>query len=133
MKVVTAAILIKDQNILIAQRKVGDKLANKWEFPGGTIEDGESPEQCLKREIKEEFDIDVSVGEYIGESVYHYNHGSIRLLAYKIYWVSGDIQLKAHKDYRWASIDQLTNYDLAPADVPIAKELIKNDRQNKRN
>ena len=57
---VTAAMLVKDDKIIIARRGPDDKLADKWEFPGGKIEIDETPEQCLKREIKEEFDIDVS-------------------------------------------------------------------------
>ena len=68
MKLVTAAILIKDNRILIAKRRINDKLAGNWEFPGGTIEYEETPEECLRREMKEEFDIDVTVGEYFGES-----------------------------------------------------------------
>ena len=72
MKRVTAAILIKDGNILIAKRKSSDKLADKWEFPGGKIEKNETPEQCLIREIKEEFGIDVKVGEYLGEIEKHF-------------------------------------------------------------
>ncbi|HAY21665.1 MAG TPA: hypothetical protein DCY27_05775 [Desulfobacterales bacterium] len=79
MKNVTAAILINDGKILIAKRGPRDKLPNKWEFPGGKIEHRETPEECLKREMQEEFQIEVMVGEFLGESVYHYNHGSIRL------------------------------------------------------
>ena len=127
MKSVTAAILIKDSKILIAKRKAGDRLANKWEFPGGTVEDDESPEQCLKREMKEEFDINVTVGEYFCESIYHYDHGSIKLLAYRTYWTGGEIQPKVHDDYKWIHISQLSDYDLAPADIPIAREIMKND------
>ena len=77
---VTAAILFKNHKILIAQRKATDKLPNKWEFPGGKVEKDENPKECLKREMKEEFGIDVSVGRSLGESVYHYDHISIRLL-----------------------------------------------------
>ena len=57
MKHVTAAILVKDGLILIAKRRASDRLGNKWEFPGGTVEDEESPEECLEREMKEEFGI----------------------------------------------------------------------------
>ena len=72
---VTAAILNYNERLLIAQRKATGKLPNKWEFPGGKVESGETPEDCLKREMEEEFSIDVSVGEYLGESIYHYDHG----------------------------------------------------------
>lgn len=127
MKSVTAAILVKENKILIAKRNTTDRLAGKWEFPGGTIEDGETPEQCLKREMKEEFDIEVMVGDYFSESIYSYSHGQIRLLAYKTYWTAGEMQPKVHDDYQWIDINQLNSYDLAPADIPIAKEVMNYD------
>jgi 8-oxo-dGTP diphosphatase len=86
---VTAAILVKDGKILIAKRKSSDKIPDKWEFPGGKLEAGETPRECLKREIQEEFGIDVSVGEFLGESMYHYDLGPIRLLAYRAWWKGG--------------------------------------------
>ena len=64
MILVTAAILIKNNKVLIVQRKSTDILANKWEFPGGKIELNESPEDCLIRELKEEFSIDVKIVDY---------------------------------------------------------------------
>jgi len=93
---VTAAIIIHGNKLLIAQRKPTDKLPNKWEFPGGKVEDGESFEECLTREMQEEFSIDVTVGNFIGESIFHYDHLSIRLLAYRTYWNSGDFNIKSH-------------------------------------
>lgn len=123
MKKVTAAILIKDRKILIAKRKADDRQANKWEFPGGTVEQDETPEACLKREIREEFGINVSVSSFFGESVYHYDHGAIKLLAYRTHWESGTITLKDHADYRWVTSEQLTEYDFAPADIPIVEKL----------
>jgi 8-oxo-dGTP diphosphatase len=120
---VTAALLFKDKKLLIAKRKSTDKLPNKWEFPGGKIEDGETPEYCLKREMEEEFEIDVSVGKFLGESIYHYDHGTIKLLAYRTYWKGGSISLKAHDDYQWVSLDQLQDYDFAPADIPFVEKL----------
>ena len=98
-------------------------MPNKWEFPGGKIENNETPEQCLKRELKEEFDIDVSVGEYLGSNIYHYDHISIELLAYRTFWEGGDINLKDHDDFKWASLKQLDNYDFAPADIPFVNKL----------
>ena len=129
MKQVTAAILIKDTKILIAKRKADDHQANKWEFPGGTVEQNGSPEACLKREMKEEFGIEVTIGEYIGESIYPYSHGAIKLLAYRANWESGKIALKDHADYRWVSSEQLTEYDFAPADIPIVEKLQHKDNK----
>ena len=123
MKKVTAAILIKDGKILIAKRKADDRQANKWEFPGGTVERNETPQACLKRELQEEFGINVSVGRILGESIYHYDHGSIKLLAYRAHWESGQIVLNDHADYRWVSARALVEYDFAPADIPFVEKL----------
>jgi 8-oxo-dGTP diphosphatase len=120
---VTAAILINDEKIIIAKRKSTGKLPNKWEFPGGKIENDETPEQCLKRELKEEFDINVSVGEYLGSSIYHYDHLSIELLAYRTFWEGGSISLKDHDDIAWVSLEQIGEYDFAPADIPFVDKL----------
>jgi 8-oxo-dGTP diphosphatase len=120
---VTAAMLVKDNKIIIAKRGPGDKLADKWEFPGGKIEIHETPEQCLKREMKEEFDIDVSDCEYLGSSIYHYDHMSIELLAYSTYWEGGEIDLKEHADFKWISLEQLADFDFAPADLVFVEKL----------
>lgn len=127
MKTVTAAILIIDGRILIAKRRLGDRLAEKWEFPGGKIEQGETPEQCLGREMQEEFQIQVSIGKFLGESIYHYDHGSIRLIAYRTYWEKGELIPKAHEEYQWVSKDQLKDYDFAPADIPFVEMLRKGE------
>ena len=127
MKKVTAAILVDNGKILIAKRKQNDPLKGKWEFPGGTVEYGETPEACLRREIKEELDIDVDVGEYFGESIYQYEHGAIQLLAYRAYWITGEITLMVHDEYKWVNIGRLLEYNLAPADIPLAEEIMKHD------
>ena len=124
---VTAAILVKDSKVLIAKRKPEDKQPGKWEFPGGKIEAGESARECLKREMREEFGIDVRVGKFLGESIYDYPHGSIRLLAYLAEWQAGDIALKDHADYTWAQCDRLSEFDFTPADLPFVRMLISGE------
>ena len=123
MKVVTAAILKKDGKILIARRRAGDRQANKWEFPGGTVEPHETPQACLKREMQEEFGISVAVGRCLGESIYQYDHGAIRLMAYHTTWESGKIRLEDHAAYRWVSPEHLREFDFAPADIPFVEKL----------
>ena len=120
---VTAAILEKDGRIIIAQRKSSDRLSGKWEFPGGKIEPGETPEACLARELKEEFEIDVTIGEHLGSNIHHYDHISIELMAYRASWVGGAITMNDHKAYRWVTVDQLAEFDFAPADVPFVEML----------
>ncbi len=124
---VTAAILVKDNKIIIAKRGPNDRLADKWEFPGGKVEIDETPEQCLKREMKEEFDIDVSVGEYLGSSIYHYDHISIELLAYRTYWENGKIYLNDHDEFKWVYLEQLVEFDFAPADQIFVEKLENRD------
>ena len=124
---VTAAILEKGRKILIAKRNTGDKLAGKWEFPGGKIEDYESPEECLRREMHEEFKIKVSIGEFVGSNVHHYDHISIELLAYRSFWEHGDISLNDHAEYRFVPLSQLGEFDFAPADIPFVERLIRGD------
>ncbi len=104
MLTVTAAILIRNDRIFIGQRKAGKQMADLWEFPGGKLEHGETPQECLAREMKEEFGVEVAVGEFFGESVYEYEHGAIRLLAYVVDWKSGDLTPSDHQDCRWVCI-----------------------------
>lgn len=120
---VTAAILEKDGRIIIAQRKSKDHLAGKWEFPGGKIEAGETPEECLSRELNEEFEIEVSIGVYLGSNIHHYDHISIELLAYRAFWDGGKINSTDHKDYKWVTIEELDQFDFAPADKPFVEKL----------
>jgi 8-oxo-dGTP diphosphatase len=128
MKTVTAAILEKDGKILIARRKADDRQAGKWEFPGGTLESDETPQDCLEREMQEEFGITVVVGRFFGESVYHYDHGAIRLMAYRAVWASGKMVLNDHADVRWVPPGQLVEYDFAPADIPLVKKLRQKEK-----
>ena len=123
MKDVTAAILIRENKILIARRKLTDNQGGKWEFPGGKIRGNETPRECLRREMKEEFGINVSVGEFFAESTYRYDHGTIKLLAYRTEWVDGLFYLNAHADCRWVSPSQLDDFDFAAADIPLVKKL----------
>ena len=81
--IVTAAIIKKDNKFLIAKRKEGH-LANKWEFPGGKLEPNETPEDCLKRELSEEFGIETIIGKYVTKSIHEYPHIKIELIAYEV-------------------------------------------------
>jgi 8-oxo-dGTP diphosphatase len=120
---VTAAILHRDGKIIIAQRKSSDHLAGKWEFPGGKIEPGETPEECLARELKEELGIDTAVGEFLGANIHHYEHISIELMAYRTFWVGGAVSMNDHKAYEWVTVGQLAEFDFAPADMPFVNML----------
>ena len=122
---VTAAVLEKDGRFLIARRKHGDRLADKWEFPGGKLEEGETPEACLRRELQEELGIDVVVGGFVGRNLHAYPHVEIDLLAYRATHVSGDFELYDHAEIRWVHPADLHRYDFSAADIPIVKLLLE--------
>lgn len=123
MLTVTAAILIRNDRVFIGQRKAGKHMADLWEFPGGKLEHGETPQECLAREMQEEFGVEVAVGEFFGESVYEYEHGIIRLLAYVVDWKSGELTPADHQDCRWVAFEDLENYEFVPADRPFVRKL----------
>ncbi len=123
MITVTCAIIEKNGKSLIARRATDQKLAGKWEFPGGEVEEGESLEECLKRELEEEFGIQAEVGEFITVNKHHYDHISIELLAFQATYISGSFTLIDHDQIEWVSPSELLDYDLAEADIPIAELL----------
>lgn len=124
-RLVTGAIIIENGKVLIARRAPSEPLALSWEFPGGKVEKGETFEQCLTREIKEELGVDISVGDFFCESVFEYPKGVIKLQTYISEITGGDIELTVHDKLAWATKDELLEFDLLPADVPIAQRIIK--------
>jgi 8-oxo-dGTP diphosphatase len=122
---VTAAVMEKHGRVLIARRKRGDRMENKWEFPGGKLERGETPEACLRREMREEFGIDVAVGPLVGRSLHAYPHGKIDLMAYRVTHLSGEFRLHDHEEILWVRPGDLKSYDFSAADVPIAAILMR--------
>jgi 8-oxo-dGTP diphosphatase len=110
---VAAAVIIKAGKVLIAKRAKGDSHGSKWEFPGGKAEKGESLKACLKREIKEELDLDIKVGKKFETT----KSETIELTSFLCEIVSGDIKLNVHEEYKWAAISGLAEYDFAPADI----------------
>lgn len=125
VKDVVAAILIKDNKIFIAQRADDDPLAGLWEFPGGKVEEGESPQQSLAREMQEEFCIDVEVVEFFASSLFAYEKGTIRLLAYFCQWVAGELWPQVHSDHAWVEVNEMADYTFAPADRPLVDKLVQ--------
>jgi len=122
---VTAAIIEKDGKILIAKRRKNDPLKDKWEFPGGKIEPNETPEECLRRELREELGVDTRIGEFICSSKYEYSHISIELLAYRVYHLTGEFKTYDHEEIKWVVPSDLSSYDFPEADAPIVDKLLK--------
>jgi 8-oxo-dGTP diphosphatase len=123
---VVAAVIVKENEILIARRKEGKHLEFKWEYPGGKVENNENEKESLKRELKEEFNISATIEDYITESFYEYDKAKINLKAYFVKNYTGTIKLIDHDKINWVKIDDLNNYEFAPADIPINNYLTKN-------
>ncbi|MDP3963233.1 MAG: (deoxy)nucleoside triphosphate pyrophosphohydrolase [bacterium] len=121
---VAAAIIEKNGKYLIAKRKAGSYRQGMWEFPGGKIEPGETPEACLERELMEELGIVTNVGEFIMENTYDYGDRVVRLLAYRVFYVSGEFQLNAHDELRWVEANEFSQFDFVEADLPFVQRLI---------
>jgi len=120
---VAAGVIVRVNQVFIARRKEG-KLAGFWEFPGGKIEDGETPQEGLARELSEELGIQAEVGECIGTSHFITPELDLKLTAFWVERYLGDIVPVDHDDTRWVRPDELTGFQMAPADLPFFK-LIK--------
>jgi 8-oxo-dGTP diphosphatase len=120
---VTAAIWVENGKVLIARRRTGVSQAGLWEFPGGKVRPGETPQQCLQREIQEELGVTIAVGNFFAESIYAYEAETIRLLAYRVSVKSGAIALNDHAELAWVAMADLSGYRFCPADVPLVKKL----------
>lgn len=124
---VVAGIIKFNNKILCTQRDVSknDEVSFKWEFPGGKIEEDEFPEDALRREIREELNMDISIEKYFMEINYTYPTFKLKMHTYLCSTNSDNIELLVHKDYKWLTKDKLNTLDWAPADSPIIDRLIK--------
>ena len=122
---VTCAIIYIENKILVAQRSDKMKLPLKWEFPGGKLEKREDEVDCIKREIKEELNIEIEVFKKLSNSIYDYGNFKINLIPFIAKYISGEILLSEHKDYRLLEKSELLNLDWAEADIPILDEFLK--------
>lgn len=121
---VVAGIIYNGDKFLIAQRNLKKSQGGLWEFPGGKREDGETFEEALKREIKEEFDADIVVEEYIGENIHRYPEKDIKLVFYKAKLLSKEIKLLEHESYKWITKENKDEFEFAGADK-VVFDLIK--------
>ena len=99
-------------------------LPLKWEFPGGKVEDGESLQDCLIREIKEEFDMTIEIISQLPPNEHQYTDKTIKLIPFLCLWITGDINLKEHAGYKWLEPKNLLDLDWAEADIPIVKNYL---------
>jgi 8-oxo-dGTP diphosphatase len=122
---VTAGILEKNGLVLIARRKPGKHMGGKWEFPGGKIEAGESPEQSLARELQEELDVNAQIGKLLCCASYQGEGVSLELMVYRVDGFEGVPVLREHDEVRWVPPGELKNYDLADSDRCVVETLYR--------
>ncbi len=122
---VVAAAIEKDGLIFCAQRPEGKSLGGFWEFPGGKLENGETPEEALIREIKEEFDSEIEVISFLNEASYEYDFGIVTMKTYLSKLINGELKLLEHQDSKWLPIGELSELEWAPVDIPAVKCLQK--------
>lgn len=122
---VTCAIIIVNNKILVTQRSEKMKLPLKWEFPGGKVEQNESKIDCIKREIKEEINIDIEIVKKLSNSIYNYGDFKINLIPFLAKHILGEIKLTEHSNYKLLEKAELLSLDWAEADIPIVEEFLK--------
>ena len=115
---VVAAIIAQEGRIFATQRGYGE-FKDGWEFPGGKIEEGETPQQALVREIQEELDTEVEVGDLLGTVEYDYPTFHLSMQCFLCRIKSGRLNLKEHEAARWLAEDELDSVDWLPADIEV--------------
>ncbi|MBB6447147.1 (deoxy)nucleoside triphosphate pyrophosphohydrolase [Bacillus benzoevorans] len=120
---VVGAVIIEDGKILCAQRGPTKSLPYKWEFPGGKIEEGESPQEALRREIKEEMRCQIEIGEQMEHTVYEYDFGIVHLTTFSCKLKEEKPLLTEHASIKWLLPGELKSLDWAPADIPTINKL----------
>ena len=124
---VTCAIIVNSRGeIFAAQRSSSMSLPLKWEFPGGKIEQNESEESCLIREIKEELNIEIRIIKGLPFNIHNYPFVAIKLIPFICIHINGEIILKEHVDFKWLNRNELLDLDWAEADIPIVKYYLDN-------
>ena len=124
---VVAALIQKDEKVLIAKRSTGDpNVFGKWEFPGGKVEKDEDEFHAIEREINEEFELKIKAKKFLVNNICNYPNKTVDLRLYSCDYISGSFNLHDHSEYKWVTKEEILNYDLAPADIPLANYVKEN-------
>ena len=121
--VVAAAVVIREGRVLLTRRAEGQHLAGMWEFPGGKLEEGESPEEALARECREECGIDVDVGEILDVTHHRFPENDVLLLFYRCRLRGGEVRHLQVADHAWVQPAELDRYPLPPADDRVVARI----------
>jgi 8-oxo-dGTP diphosphatase len=123
-RLVVAALILRGDEVLICQRRPDQAMALKWEFPGGKVEDGESAEEALARELQEELGITAEIGRRIVHTSHTYRSGgTLDLQFFVVHTFQGEITNRIFNDLRWCSLRDLPQYDFLTADRALIHDL----------
>jgi 8-oxo-dGTP diphosphatase len=124
LRFVAAALILRGGEVLIGQRRADQPMALQWEFPGGKIESGESPEQALARELDEELGIRAVIGPPVTRIRHNYRHGgAVDLQFFAVHEFSGEIENRIFEQVRWTRLEDLPGYDFLAADRGLIRDL----------
>lgn len=124
LRFVAAALIIRGGEVLIGQRRANQPMALQWEFPGGKIEAGETPEQALARELDEELGIEATIGPRVTRIRHNYRHGgAVDLQFFAVHEFAGEIQNRIFQQVRWTRLEDLPGYDFLAADRGLIRDL----------
>ncbi len=124
LRFVAAALILRAGEVLIGQRRPDQPMALQWEFPGGKIEQGESPEQALARELDEELGIKAIVGPRVTHIRHNYRHGgAVDLQFFAVHEFTGEIDNRIFHQVRWTKLEELTHYEFLAADRGLIRDL----------
>ena len=125
---VSAGLVFRDGKLLITKRFPDAHLGGLWEFPGGKRHDGESFEDCLRRELREELGIEVEVRDLVEDSTHHYPEKSVHLKFFRCEWSDGEPQAIGCSEFVWVTAEELCGYNFPEADSKLLKHL-RDDRK----
>ena len=124
---VTGALIQKNDKYLIGRRGPNEKSPGLWEFPGGKIEKGETPIECIKRELKEELNINAEIGDLVTKYNYDYPNVSYLLYFFKIKSYVGEFKIIVHDKLEWVSLNDFHKYDFLRGDTHLINQMLLND------
>jgi 2-amino-4-hydroxy-6-hydroxymethyldihydropteridine diphosphokinase len=123
VKEVAAAVIRRDNKILICQRAAEDECGRLWEFPGGKRELGETLEECIVREIREELELDIKVTDVFARSIYHFNNQDVYFTVFNAEIINGELELKVHDAAVWITANEIKKYQFMPADIEFVEKI----------
>ncbi len=124
LRFVAAALIVRDRQVLIGQRRADQPMGSLWEFPGGKIEPGESPQEALARELAEELGIHAEVGPAVTRIRHHYRRGgAVDLQFFAVREFTGEIDNQIYQQVRWVNLEDLTGYEFLAADRGLIRDL----------